>query len=103
MSKKQEIADKMNAFGDKLTSKESALAQPPIQTVVDEKEAIKAKSIDKKTGKQVPAKEEETAFHVFIPSDTLWKVKEIGVKQRKKIKEIFVEALNEYVKKHEAK
>lgn len=101
--KKNEIADKMATFSDKLTSKESVLAQPPLQKVVEDEAETITITATKKTGKQAPVKEEETAFHVFIPSDTLWKIKEIGVKQRKKIKEIFVEALNEYVKKHEAK
>lgn len=98
--KKNEIADKMSNIKGMLKSKDAILTDPPLQKEV---EAIPTKTADKKTGKQAPVKQEETAFHVFIPSDTLWKVKEIGVKQRKKIKEIFIEALNEYVKKHEAK
>ena len=41
----------------------------------------------------------ETKFTVHIPTELFDKVREIGFKEKKKIKTIMVEALEQYVKK----
>lgn len=53
--------------------------------------------------KTVPVRKQEkiqeTKFTVHIPSELMDSIKDIGYKNKKKIKTIFVEALEDYVKK----
>lgn len=45
-------------------------------------------------------KAEETKFTVHIPTELMNEIKDLGYKNKKKIKTIFVEALEEYTKNH---
>jgi hypothetical protein len=95
--KKAEMDSKLSSFGDILAKKEST--NIPLQQVspVEEIQATQ------KAQNTAVKEKDETPFHVYIPTDLLWSIKEIGFKKKKKIKDIFVQALEEYVTKETKK
>lgn len=89
--KKAELDDKLSSFGDKLAQKESNnIPMQKVSPVEEIQTAEKAKNT-------VLKEKDETPFHVYIPTELLWSIKEIGFKKKKKIKDIFVQALEKYV------
>lgn len=84
MGKPNKFQDELANLGGKLKEKEDTT---PIQTIMP---------VTTTKSSQV----EETKFTVHIPTDLMDNVKEIGFKNKKKIKTLFVEALAEYVEKN---
>jgi hypothetical protein len=95
--KKAEMNSKLSSFGDILANKEST--NIPMQQVSPVEEIQTTEKSQNTTVKE----KDETPFHVYIPTDLLWSIKEIGFKKKKKIKDIFVQALEEYVQKETKK
>jgi hypothetical protein len=95
--KKAEMDSKLSSFGDILAKKEST--NIPMQQVSPVEEI---QTIEKATNTAVKEKD-ETPFHVYIPTDLLWSIKEIGFKKKKKIKDLFIQALEALVKEETKK
>jgi len=85
----QDWQNKLGNFGTNLKTSETKL---PIQktVAVDEK-------VEKKPQPKEEPKIEETRFTVHLPTPLMDSIKEIGFKNKKKIKTMFVEALEKYV------
>lgn len=83
---KKEMNDALGNLKDFMKTKEDTT---PIQTTVVE---------DKKAQKEIRI--EETKFTVHIPTDLLDSIKEIAFYRKAKIKNIMVEALQDYVTKN---
>ncbi|MFC3813307.1 hypothetical protein [Lacihabitans lacunae] len=80
MAKENKFKSSLENLGNKITSN---IPNTPIQTAVEVKPTVH--------------KVEETRFTVHIPTPLMNVIKDIGHENRKKIKTIFVEALEEYV------
>ena len=80
--------NKNKAFGEELSNLGKNLMVTPSTT------PMQKVTVSKSTEKIV-----ETKFTVHIPTDLFDKVREIGFKEKKKIKAIIVEALELYVNK----
>ncbi|WP_028523272.1 hypothetical protein [Runella limosa] len=87
---KKNFKTELESLGTKLKEKEDTT---PIQEVSPVKEASTPL---RSTTKQ---KAEEIQFTVYIPVELMDTIREIGFRRKKKIKAIFVEALEEYVAK----
>jgi hypothetical protein len=81
----QDWQDKLGNFGSNLKTSETKL---PIQKTV---------SVETKINKKQEIETEETKFTVHLPTPLMDSIKEIGFKNKKKIKTMFVEALEKYV------
>ena len=88
---KQHMKDKMAAIADKL-------GKTPSKPVIQETNPVTQQEQQATPAKQTKDKE-ETPFHVYLPTELLWSIKELGLSKRMKIKDIFVKALTEYVEK----
>lgn len=95
--KKAEMNSKLSSFGDILANKEST--NIPMQQVSPVEETQTTEKITNTTVKE----KDETPFHVYIPTDLLWSIKEIGFKKKKKIKDLFIQALEALVEKETKK
>ncbi|WP_255037794.1 hypothetical protein [Lacihabitans soyangensis] len=81
--------NKAKAFGLELSNLGKNLMETPSTT------PMQKVTISKPTGRV-----EETRFTVHLPADLFDKVREIGFKEKKKIKAIMVEALEKYIKSY---
>ncbi len=81
----QDWQNKLGNFGSNLKTSETKL---PIQKTV---------SVETKINKKQEIETEETKFTVHLPTPLMDSIKEIGFKNKKKIKTMFVEALEKYV------
>lgn len=88
--KKDNFKNQLATLGGKLKDKEDTTPLQEITPIQD-----RSKSEPEKAPKA-----EETKFTVHIPTELMDTIKELGFKQKKKIKAIFVEALEEYAQKH---
>jgi hypothetical protein len=95
--KKAEMNSKLSSFGDILAQKEST--NIPMQKVSPVEEI----QTTQKTTNTAVKEKDETPFHVYIPTDLLWSIKEIGFKKKKKIKDLFIQALEALVEKETKK
>ena len=95
--KKQELDNKLSSFGDILAKKEST--NIPLQQV----SPVEETQITEKAPNTVVKEKDETPFHVYIPTELLWSIKEIGFKKKKKIKDLFIQALEALVEKETKK
>ena len=87
---KKNFKSELESLGSKLKEKEDTT---PMQEVSPVKEEHTLPPIKQKQ------KEEEVQFTVYIPVELMDTIREIGFRRKKKIKAIFVEALEEYVAK----
>lgn len=95
--KKQELDNKLSSFGDILAKKEST--NIPLQQV----SPVEETQTTEKASNTVVKEKDETPFHVYIPTELLWSIKEIGFKKKKKIKDLFIQALEALVEKETKK
>ena len=95
--KKQELDNKLSSFGDILAKKEST--NIPLQQV----SPVEETQTTEKAPNTVVKEKDETPFHVYIPTELLWSIKEIGFKKKKKIKDLFIQALEALVEKETKK
>lgn len=95
--KKAQMNSKLSSFGDKLANKESN--NIPMQQV----SPVEETQTTQKTINTAVKEKDETPFHVYIPTDLLWSIKEIGFKKKKKIKDLFIQALEALVEKETKK
>lgn len=86
---KSDIKNKMASLGDKLAKTPSNPTIQEVKPVTQQAQTTVTKQEEKK----------ETPFHVYLPTELLWSIKELGLNKRMKIKDIFVKALTEYVEK----
>lgn len=86
---KKDFKTELASLGGKLKEKEDT-------TPMQEVSPVKEPSIPQPPKNQ---KAEEVQFTVYIPVELMDTIREIGFRRKKKIKAIFVEALEEYVAK----
>lgn len=84
-------------FKTELASLSGKLKEKEDTTPMQEVSPVKEQNTPTPTKKS--QKVEEIQFAVYIPVDLLDTIREIGFRRKKKIKAIFVEALEEYVAK----